>query len=222
MTDRLKISIVTPNRNGAKFLEKTIRSVLDQGYQNLEYIVIDGASDDDSMAIIHRYRDRLSLVISEPDSGHTDAINKGLRAATGDVMGWSAAKHVGSFQWISTGGGALQGTITGNDSQIVSANQLNVDLSVTEEVWVKMKQTAGTKAKLCWAVNGSSSFLNCSAQFTVTPDNAFHTYRVSTAAFAGWHNQTLTRLRVEPSDTSTVTSGTFTVDSVRILEVAPP
>jgi hypothetical protein len=88
MTDHLKISIVTPNRNGAKFLERTIRSVLDQGYPNLEYIVIDGASDDDSMAIIDRYRDQLSLVISERDSGHTDAINKGLTATSGDVMGW--------------------------------------------------------------------------------------------------------------------------------------
>lgn len=88
MADPLKISIVTPNRNGEEFLEQTIKSVLHQEYPNLEYIVVDGASTDSSLDIIDRYREHLSLVISEPDQGHTDAINKGFAASSGDVMGW--------------------------------------------------------------------------------------------------------------------------------------
>jgi hypothetical protein len=140
-----------------------------------------------------------------------------------DRMGWTALNQVSSFDWVSDDGkGSLQGTFSGSDSQIVSANDLNVDLSVTDEIWVKMKRSAGSKAKICWAVNGSATFANCSQQFDLIDDLAYHNYRISTAGFAGWHNQTLTRLRLDPSDTADVTSGTFTIDSVRILELAPP
>lgn len=84
----LGISIVTPNFNGADFLEKTIRSVLHQDFPKLEYVVVDGASRDASMAIVERYRASLSRIISEPDKGHADALNKGFAATTGEIMGW--------------------------------------------------------------------------------------------------------------------------------------
>jgi glycosyltransferase involved in cell wall biosynthesis len=83
-----KISVVTPSYNHARYIEKTIKSVLDQGYPNLEYIIIDGGSDDGSREIIERYSDRLAYWVSEPDKGQTDALIKGFRKATGDVMGW--------------------------------------------------------------------------------------------------------------------------------------
>jgi len=83
-----KITVVTPNFNCATFLEQTILSVLEQDYPNLEYIVVDGGSTDGSLEIIERYRSRLAHVVSEPDRGHADALNKGLRLGTGEVMCW--------------------------------------------------------------------------------------------------------------------------------------
>ncbi|RYE45277.1 MAG: glycosyltransferase [Sphingobacteriales bacterium] len=83
-----KISIVTPSFNDVKYLEQTIRSILDQGYPNLEYLVIDGGSTDGSIDIIKKYSDRISYWISEKDQGMYHAINKGFQRTTGEIMGW--------------------------------------------------------------------------------------------------------------------------------------
>ncbi|TRX55608.1 glycosyltransferase [Fulvivirga sp. M361] len=83
-----KISIVTPSLNQGQFLEQTILSVLDQKYPNLEYIIIDGGSSDGSKEIIKKYSDRITYWVSEKDSGQSDAINKGLNKATGEIFNW--------------------------------------------------------------------------------------------------------------------------------------
>jgi len=83
-----RISVITPSLNQARFLEQTMRSVLLQGYPNLEYIVIDGGSKDGSVDIIRRYDKCLAYWVSEPDRGQSHAINKGLSRATGGIVAW--------------------------------------------------------------------------------------------------------------------------------------
>jgi glycosyltransferase involved in cell wall biosynthesis len=83
-----KISIITPSFNQAKFLRRTIESVLLQGYPNIEYIIIDGDSNDGSQAIIREYESQLAHWESIPDQGQTDAINKGFSKATGKYLAW--------------------------------------------------------------------------------------------------------------------------------------
>ncbi|HYF69232.1 MAG TPA: glycosyltransferase family 2 protein [Ohtaekwangia sp.] len=79
-----KISIITVVFNGAQLLEETIKSVLLLAYDSIEYIIIDGGSTDGSVEVIDRFKDRISYSISEPDKGIYDAMNKGIRKATGD------------------------------------------------------------------------------------------------------------------------------------------
>ena len=83
-----KISIVTPSFNQGAYLEKTIRSVLLQGYPNLEYIIIDGGSTDQSVEVIKKYEQWIDFWVSEKDRGQSHAINKGLSKASGELLGW--------------------------------------------------------------------------------------------------------------------------------------
>jgi Glycosyl transferase family 2 len=83
-----RITIVTPSFNQGLYLEETITSILDQKYPNLEYIIVDGASTDNSVEIIRKYEKHLAWWVSEKDAGHYDAVNKGFARSTGDVMAW--------------------------------------------------------------------------------------------------------------------------------------
>lgn len=82
-----KLSIVTISFNSEKTLEETIKSVVSQNYENLEYLIIDGGSKDHTLDIVSKYRDKIAVVVSEPDKGISDAFNKGIMKATGEIIG---------------------------------------------------------------------------------------------------------------------------------------
>lgn len=81
------ISIITVVLNGEKFIEKTIKSVLNQTYRNIEYIIIDGGSTDNTLNIINKYKESIDILISEPDKGLYDAMNKGIKHSNGELIG---------------------------------------------------------------------------------------------------------------------------------------
>nr|WP_272505939.1 glycosyltransferase family 2 protein [Salinibacter ruber] len=114
-----KISIVTPSYNQGEFVKETIRSVLLQGYPNLEYIVVDGVSTDETVSTLEKYDSWIDDWVSEPDRGQSHAINKGFRKASGVILGWlnsddylapDALRHMaGAFHRAGSEVGAIVG-----------------------------------------------------------------------------------------------------------------
>ena len=86
--EKNKISIITVVKNSSKTIEKTIQSLLSQKYKNVEYLVIDGNSTDGTLEILNKYKENISLLISEEDKGIWDAMNKGVSLAKGDIVGF--------------------------------------------------------------------------------------------------------------------------------------
>ena len=101
-----KISLVTPSYNHGAFLKHTIRSVLDQHYPSLEYVVVDGGSRDDSKGILQTYADHLHWWVSEKDDGPESAINKGFAHTTGEIMAWIGASDK-YLPWAFSAVGAI-------------------------------------------------------------------------------------------------------------------
>ena len=118
------VSIVTPSYNQARYLEETIRSVLEQNYPRVEYLVVDGGSDDGSVGVIERYADRLAWWTSEPDSGQAAALNKGFARAHGDILGWLSSDDTLLPGAVSRAVDALEGE---PDAMLVYGEALFVD-----------------------------------------------------------------------------------------------
>lgn len=83
----MKVSIITATYNSVKTVRDTIESVLSQDYEDIEYIIIDGKSKDNTLKVVNEYRDKIAVLVSEPDKGIYDAMNKGIKLATGDIIG---------------------------------------------------------------------------------------------------------------------------------------
>jgi len=119
------ITVVTPSYNQGKYLEATIVSVLKQDYPNLEYLVIDGGSTDNSVDIIRQYSDQIHFWCSEKDDGQTDALTKGLRRSTGDILCWVNSDDILCAGALNTVATSLSldtpGWLVGNSRQITAS-----------------------------------------------------------------------------------------------------
>jgi len=112
-----RITVITPSYNQGCYIEETILSVLNQGYPNLQYIVVDGNSTDDTLQVLDRYRDRFDHLIIESDKGQTEAINKGLRLADGDLVAWlnsddmyaPGTLHTTALKWLENEADVIAG-----------------------------------------------------------------------------------------------------------------
>jgi len=99
-----RISVVVPSFNQGRFLERTILSIINQNYPNTELIVIDGGSTDETLSVIKKYEDIIAYWVSEPDNGQSEALNKGLFAATGEIFAWQNSDDIylpGAFASVS-------------------------------------------------------------------------------------------------------------------------
>lgn len=84
----MRVSIIIPSYNKGEFLEETLTSIFEQDYGSIEIVIVDAESTDDTDAIVNKYRERINVYVREPDKGQSDAINKGARLASGEVIGW--------------------------------------------------------------------------------------------------------------------------------------
>jgi len=124
MNEYPKISIVTPSYNQGDYLEETILSVINQNYPNLEYIIIDGGSTDNSIEIIKKYENDLTYWVSEPDKGMYHAIQKGFDKSTGDIMSWINSDDIYSKGAFSI---AIQIFTDYKEVEWITGNTANID-----------------------------------------------------------------------------------------------
>ena len=127
------LSIITPSFNQGQFIERTLKSVLDQGYPELEYIVVDGGSTDETTEVLERYSDQLAWWVSEPDRGQTHALNKGLARATGDIVAYINSDDFylpGSFE------AAIAGFSASSANWVVGKCRFVDDEGAPDSIWI--------------------------------------------------------------------------------------
>lgn len=127
----MKVSIITSCFNRETTIGQAIESVLTQDYPEIEYIVVDGASRDNSLAVINRYKDRIAKIISEPDKGMYEGINKGIRSATGDIVGLI---HSDDFFFSNDTVSKIVERFKQTDADFVYGDGLFVDFNNTDRV----------------------------------------------------------------------------------------
>ena len=142
-----KISIITVTYNSAQTLEQTILSILSQDYPNLEYIIVDGKSTDDTLTVIEKYRDKISHFISEKDEGLYHAINKGINLATGDIIGILHADDFYTKYDVLTG---IAETFKINEADAVYADLYYVDKNNTDKIIRTWKSGSFSPNKFLW------------------------------------------------------------------------
>jgi len=145
----MKISIITTCFNRESTIRDSIESVLFQDYADIEYIVVDGASTDGSLSVINEYKDRIAAIISEPDKGMYEGLNKGIRVATGDVIG---LLHSDDFLYASDTVSHIAAALERSRADFVYGDGLFVDSVDTDKVvrnWISGRYTKG-KVRRGW------------------------------------------------------------------------
>lgn len=142
-----KISIITVTYNSAQTLEQTIQSVLLQNYENVEYIIVDGQSTDDTLSVIRNYRHKIDHFVSEKDDGLYHALNKGIALATGDIIGILHADDFYTSDDVLTG---IAETFRKNDAEAVYADLYYVDKDDTNKIVRKWKSGVYKPGKFLW------------------------------------------------------------------------
>lgn len=138
-----KISIVTPSFNQGHFIEETIVSILDQGYPNLEYIIMDAGSTDNTVEVIKKYEKHITHWVSEKDSGQANAINKGLKHCTGEIFNW-----LNSDDYLEQGALVKIADAFADTSVQAVAGQVR-NFSETDEEVIQ-NQHLSAKGLMCW------------------------------------------------------------------------
>ena len=190
-----KITIITPSLNQGVYIEETIRSVLLQGYPDLEYIVIDGGSSDESVEIIKKYEKYLAHWVSEPDEGQSDAINKGALLATGTLMNWLnaddsylpnilkvlAIAHCKAPGNLIAGNGIFYGEHTGKTTKVYQSH--DQDLIDFINYWSGFKWSG----QPCWffptKVFKDSEFLDISLHFAMDRDILMRVWKTCSVTY---------------------------------------
>ncbi len=142
-----KISIITVTYNSAKTIEQTIQSVLLQDYEDVEYIIVDGQSTDETLSLIRKYRHKITHLVSEKDNGIYDAINKGISLATGDIIG---ILHADDFYTNDSVLTKIAETFKKNNADAVYADLFYVDQDNTEKVVRIWKSGNYSDGKFLW------------------------------------------------------------------------
>jgi len=138
-----KISILTASFNQGQFIEESILSVLDQGYPNLEFIIIDGLSTDNSVDIIRKYQNYLTYWVSETDNGQANALNKGLKYCTGEIFNW-----LNSDDYLEPGAlFKLAEAFADNNVHMVAGNVRKFSTINEERI---PNQNLSSKGLMCW------------------------------------------------------------------------
>jgi len=166
------VSIITPSFNQASYLEQTIQSVLGQGYPNIEYLVVDGASTDGSVDVIKKYAGKLAWWVSETDSGQADAINKGMARAKGEIVAWLNSDDYYLPGAVSSAVKALE---ENPDFVLVYGNVLAVDQQGQQFNTLRYRQLT-LQDLLCFQIIGQPSvfFRRAALEKTGFLDTAFH------------------------------------------------
>ncbi len=137
----LKISVITVSFNAQSTIERSIQSVISQNYDNVEYIIIDGRSSDSTVSIAEKYRDHIKVLVSEPDKGIYDAMNKGIALATGDVVGILNADDFFTNEYVLT---VVADAFKNNNTAVVygDLNYIKPDGSISRK-WVSGEYKKG-------------------------------------------------------------------------------
>lgn len=217
------VSIVTPSYNQGKYLEQTILSVLNQEFQRIEYIVVDGASTDESVQIIGKYSNQLAYWASEKDKGQADAINKGFARATGEIIAWLNSDD---YYLPGTIGAVVKVFKENPDVVLVYGNMLAVDENGRTFNTLNYKQLT-FEDLLCFQIIGQPAvFMRRSAlQKTSGLDSTFHFLldhllwiRIAKHGRILHINQTWSAARYHPEAKNIAKAAEFGREAFRILE----